>query len=415
MPIRVVLLSKDEALAQSCREVLDELIGTEWIFARSVSNESGRDGDVCIWDFIPDETELLALSPDRLQSHLFLLHRQDLEVLRELVGTSNVKALLKPVTHATLKAFLGETCRQWTDRYETSTIPTGTLRAERDEMLQCLIQANVKLQEYDQDRTNFLARSVHDFRAPLTAISGYCELLLEEQMGAVTSEQREVLERMQRSAKRLSRTATAMFQLSTAQKAEQNSDFGQEDIRDCILQALHEVTPAAENKGIAITVDIEPPPGLLFFEKSQLRQVLVNFLDNACKFTPRAGTIQIKGHPFFWERRIRQMEQLDTSRERRISHLKTPNCFRVDIRDSGPVIPAVDLDRIFEEYTSYAGRHDRSGGGLSLAICKMIVNRHQGRVWAESDPTGTSFSFVLPFRQRECVSMPTIEDSHGAS
>jgi signal transduction histidine kinase len=60
-----------------------------------------------------------------------------------------------------------------------------------------------------------------------------------------------------------------------------------------------------------------------------------------------------------------------------------------------------NLEKIFEEYTSYAGGQDRSGGGLGLAICKFILNLHQGQVWAESGENGSTFSFVLPFVQQE--------------
>ena len=84
--------------------------------------------------------------------------------------------------------------------------------------------------------------------------------------------------------------------------------------------------------------------------------------------------------------------------DRRTTDLHTPNSFRVDIRDSGPGISTEHLDSIFEEYTSYSGGHDRSGGGLGLAICKLILSRHQGRIWAESSSDGAVFSFVLPFR-----------------
>lgn len=61
-----------------------------------------------------------------------------------------------------------------------------------------------------------------------------------------------------------------------------------------------------------------------------------------------------------------------------------------------------NLEKIFEEYTSYSGGQDRSGGGLGLAICKFILNLHQGQVWAESGGGhGSMFSFVLPFVQQE--------------
>jgi signal transduction histidine kinase len=61
-------------------------------------------------------------------------------------------------------------------------------------------------------------------------------------------------------------------------------------------------------------------------------------------------------------------------------------------------IPLEHLDRIFEEYTSYAGGKDRSGGGLGLAICRMIVSEHDGQVWAENTGAGPMISFVIPLR-----------------
>jgi signal transduction histidine kinase len=80
--------------------------------------------------------------------------------------------------------------------------------------------------------------------------------------------------------------------------------------------------------------------------------------------------------------------------------LHEPNAYRVDIRDSGARIPREHLTAIFEEDTSCIGGSDRSGGGLGLAICKMILHAHQGRVWAENSDSGPRFSFVLPLRTR---------------
>ena len=151
--------------------------------------------------------------------HLFLVQRQDLAHFRAQTGATDTHVLLKPASRATLTAFLGAAAQA--DRPSASS----ALRADRDEILQCLIQANLKLQEYDQDRTNFLARAVHDFRAPLTAISGYCGLLLGEPLGPLREEQKEVLRRMHRSTQRLSRMASAMFQLSVGRQVKRRPDM----------------------------------------------------------------------------------------------------------------------------------------------------------------------------------------------
>src|SRR5262249_22968706 len=136
------------------------------------------------------------------------------------------------------------------------------------------------------------------------------------------------------------------------------------------------------------------------FEADQIEQVLVNILDNACKFTPRSGSIEIRGYPFFWERRM--VNSLMPAAIERRRHIKRdPNSYRIDIQDSGTAIPEEHLHRIFEEYTSYAGGRDRSGGGLGLAICRMIISQHEGRVWAENTDSGPKFSFVLPLYRFE--------------
>ena len=400
--MRVSLVSLDVELFDLCREVIGELLQCEWTLNVTSVRELPAAYDLCIWDFEPGEIVGLAkaLQQQDLRKHLLLTQRDHLDTLRGEMDTSDIKILLKPVTRSVLRAFVGEVCLRWREQQAQHGAAICEVRAERDEMLQCLIQANLRLQEYDQERTNLLARAVHDFRAPLTALSGYCGLLLGEQLGSITQEQGEVLERMKRSAKRLSGMADAMFQLSIARKVENRPNLQKGDIRECIDQALHEIAPFADEKRITISVNITCPPDTLMFETAQVEQLLINLLDNACKFTPRAGVIEIRGYPFFWERR---MGPVDFARpvDRRLAQLNYPNAFRLDIRDSGPGIPAAHLEKIFEEYTSYSGGQDRSGGGLGLAICRMIVNQHKGRVWAESAPAGATFSFVLPLQRPE--------------
>jgi signal transduction histidine kinase len=390
-PMNIKLVSEDGELYKLCREILAESAGEQpWTITAVPANDAWKDADLHIWDFQPN-----VVIPDyvgrRPSKHLFLVDRKDLASFRENTGAGESNILLKPVTRATLSAFLD---------LAFSGRTASSLRADRDEILQCLIQANLKLQEYDQDRTNFLARAVHDFRAPLTAVSGYCGLLLSEPLGPLTESQREVLRRMKNSAARLSRMASAMFHLSVGRHVKRRPELQKGDIRDCLDQALHEIAPFADEKGIAITPTLEPLDYDLYFEAGQIEQVLINILDNACKFTPKAGSIEIRGYPFFWERRtLVSSVPLNAERRRRPAH--DANSYRIDITDSGNAIPEEHLLRIFEEYTSYAGGRDRSGGGLGLAICRMILAQHEGRVWAENTHVGPRFSFVLPLHRSD--------------
>jgi signal transduction histidine kinase len=218
----------------------------------------------------------------------------------------------------------------------------------------------------------------------------------------LTENQREVLRRMQHSTKRLSRMASAMFQLSVGRHVKRRLDLQRGDIRECLEQALHEITPFADDKAIAITTDLASCEHLLYFEAGQIEQVLINILDNACKFTPRAGTIELHGYPYFWERRTTR-SSVPGAAERRRHNVPGPNTYRIDIRDSGNAIPPEHIDHIFEEYTSYAGGRDRSGGGLGLAISRMIIAQHDGQVWAENTESGPMFSIVLPVHRAEAI------------
>ncbi len=389
--LNVQLACDDEGLHRLCQEVLTEYLGNSWTLSSGQSP-----ADVYIWDF-PSQCDIRAEWKQTSSRHLFLVHRRDLRKLQEHLGLPEARILLKPVTRATLSASLGMAIFAHESRSSN-----GNLRADRDEILQCLIQANVKLQEYDQNRTNFLARAMHDFRVPLTAVNGYCGLLLSGALGPLQERQKEVLLKMHQSSRRLSRMAEAMFQLSMGGQSKSPLLLRKEDIRSCVDQCFHEMAPAIEDKGISTSVDLDALTPNLYFERSLMEQAIINILDNASKFTPKGGRIDVRGYSVFWERRSNH-QAIAPVKERRQENSRDPNGYRIDITNSGRPIPAPHLEGIFEEYASYSGGQDRSGGGLGLAICKMIITQHEGRVWAENTDKGPQFSFVLPARLKAGV------------
>ena len=386
--MNVTLISRDKELYRLCRDILADVTKQNWDLSVVEPEDAPHNADLYLWDLQP--STIPAGFPGGLATHLCLVSRKDLP-LQAHRGSLNPSILLKPVTRATLTAFLTLAIAAHQHRLSDTT----SLRADLDEMLQCLIQTNLKLQEYDQDRTAFLARAVHDFRAPLTALSGYCGLLLSGPLGGLTKDQREVIQRMLNSTQRLSRMAAAMFQLSVGRQVKRSLDLQPGDIQSCLDQALHEIAPFADDKCISITVDASPCTQQLFFEPGQVEQVLINILHNACKFTAKSGMIDVTGRPFFWERRTHSSA---VSMERRSRTVRESNSYRLNISNSGTPIPREHLSRIFEEYTSYAGGRDRSGGGLGLAICRMIISEHEGKIWAENTSAGPMISFVIPMR-----------------
>jgi two-component system sensor histidine kinase KdpD len=202
---------------------------------------------------------------------------------------------------------------------------------------------------------------------------------------------------MQHSTNRLSRMANGMFELGISRRIQRPPELRAANLHDCVEQATHETAPYASDKNITISADLDPTPRNLFFDPGQIEQLLINLLDNACKFAPRGGSIEINGYLYFQDRRdSRQITPI--VQERRSRTCNDPNTFRIDVRDSGSWIPEDQLERVFEEYTPTGGKHDRSGGGLGLAICRFIVEQHGGRIWATNTESGPQFSFTLPLR-----------------
>src|SRR6185503_13985780 len=241
--MHIQLVSTDKQLYKLCRETLSGFQGKDWTLNAGGAPEPGApEADLCIWDCDSDVALPTHLDLEQERKNIFLVSRKKMAALRDRMPMAAVAILLKPVNKATLRAFLEHALAR---HQKDHSADVQSLRADRDEILQCLLHANLKLQEYDQDRTNFLARAVHDFRAPLTAIDGYCGLILGHRLGPITEEQQEVLDRMQHSTMRLSRMACAMFQLSVGRQVKRRPDLREGDVRECIEQALHEVNPSA--------------------------------------------------------------------------------------------------------------------------------------------------------------------------
>lgn len=394
--VTLSVTSFDKELVALCRDVLREMTEALDDLALHAEGETAPHAHICLLDC--DHADFEAI-PQELEGNgvFYLVHPSRLESLLAFKPAAEGQILLKPVTRAILHAFLWSAVAV---KGNPAASVLGSVRANRDDLLQRLLHANLRLQEYDQQRTNFIARAVHDFRAPLTALSGFCGLIASEQLGPLNDRQMEAMKRMEHSSKRLSRMASAMFEISIGARTNRKPEFSEGDLPERIMQALHEISPLILQKQINVEANEILPPGRpLYFESSQIEQVLINLLDNACKFAHREGAIEVRGYPYFWERRF--LVRGTAPSERRVDVVREANAYRVDIRDTGPGIRPDLLNHIFEEYTSYGGPQDRSGGGLGLAICRLIVSRHGGHIWAESHGNGAVFSFVLPYRSPE--------------
>ncbi len=387
--MEIALYSNDPELQMLCQDVVRLTPGARCT-VRADCRTPSSPSDVCIYDSSLSPIEDL---PEKagFSSGIVVVSRAELPQIRAKMLHLRATILLRPVNRARLEIAIEQSLSQ-----PMYTMDCGLMRLNRDELLEYLLQANLRLQEYDQGRSHFVARAIHELRGPLTSVNGYCRLLLDGKLGSLEHEQALAMGRMRRSVERLGRIVSTMFDLSVGRCCETKPHYQVGNIIECVEQALHEIEPLLRDRRINLSVKFLPPAGVLCFDEQHMEQVFLNLLENSSKFTGRGGLIRVAGYPYFWERRVGgEMYPGDGSRSGRAA--SDPNSYRIDIADNGPGIPPDRLERTFAECTVSGGGNDRSGPGLGLAVARLFVRQHQGQIWAESeDSRGTTFCVVLP-------------------
>lgn len=256
--------------------------------------------------------------------------------------------------------------------------------------------------ETDQIRThqlefkdNFLSHVSHELRSPLNAIYQFVTILLDNIAGELNTEQREYLNIVHRNVKQLQAMIHDLLEVSRGQAGKLTIEVQRTSVRAAISETVKTLQVAATTKGIKLETQIAEELPLVCADPTRLRQILIILLDNALKFTPAGGEVTV---------RARSLEQ-------------DSNLLVVEVVDTGCGIPAGMTEQIFERLVqaSDPSRAGRQGLGLGLHICKELVTRQGGRIWATSTPgQGATFSITLPiFSMRNLLS--TMFDKPGGA
>ena len=247
--------------------------------------------------------------------------------------------------------------------------------------------------ELDRMKSDFIAVVSHELRTPLTSIKMFTSNLLDEVEGEISDGQRECLTRMAKNLDRLARLINDLLDLSKLEAGKMKMQVGPL-VAAPMLQAIAEVfEPGAATKGVRIDVQAPPDLPVLWADADRIDQVLTNLLGNALKFTPEDGAIRLQAA----HRPPEPAQQIASPDQH--SPISGEGYIVVSVADTGPGIPPDDLARVFDKFyqTDHSMTRKTGGTGLGLPICKEIITKHGGSIWAESTlGEGTTFLFELP-------------------
>lgn len=400
------LISRNRSLHDLCRRVLLEFRNRDWDFGLVATAEEARGAEVIVWDVVPELMLPEESDFERGRANIFLVERKEAVSFFETLPLPATNILLKPVNQKLLHDAVAHVLAAYEAHQDRASLERlDQLPLERDDILQGLRNSNLRLQEFAQDKMRSIDRIVQESRSPLTAVCGYCSLLLDRESGPLNNEQAKILERMQRAASRLSRLTAAMFEITGGREARGQLIPKACDIEACIDQAIHEITPVAHARSITLRVTTVQPTEQILFEPQHIELALINLLDSICRFTPKRSHIEIESGPVFWDRRSQNMTEQVRHDNRRAGYSREPNAYRIELRDSIPRIQANDLEQILEELTPSSAPTDESRG-LVWSLCGQIIQSYEGHVIAESSDNVAKFVFMLPYTSRKLLPQP---------
>lgn len=257
-----------------------------------------------------------------------------------------------------------------------------------------------ELQERFHRTNNALASAAHDLKTPLSILNGYTELLRSQKLGPLNDRQRQVLQDMRDSGKRLHDFIQDFLTYSALEIDGVRMKFEKGDLNECLSGVCRLWSNRFQEKGIALYFLANDKLPIFPFDAPKLERIISNLLENAYKFTPPSGTVWLHAEPHMWERRA--AAQPSTS-ERRRQNLSHPNSVKISVADTGPGIPAEYHVEVFDDFFRLPD-NEKEGTGLGLAIARRLVQGMGGKIWVESEHgAGTKFSFLIPFKPAAAV------------
>ncbi|MGB2962091.1 MAG: sensor histidine kinase [Candidatus Omnitrophota bacterium] len=236
-----------------------------------------------------------------------------------------------------------------------------------------------KLKEEMENKANFISMIAYEFRPSMTSIREGIGMVLKEAAGKITEKQKELLELAKRSSGNLSRLVNDIIEFHHLETERAEFKMEENDINEVVADVGNSMAPLlAAKKKVEYIVNVDDTLPKARFDREKITLVLTNIVNIAVKSTEE-GRVTVT-----------------TAKE-------GDNAVRVSVKDSGPGVNEEDLPKLFNRYETTGKKKDKAAGGtgLGLTISREIIDKHRGRIWAESEPgKGTTIIFVLPVTER---------------
>jgi two-component system phosphate regulon sensor histidine kinase PhoR len=246
-------------------------------------------------------------------------------------------------------------------------------KAHRGTML--LFRDISDVRRVEEARAQFLSSISHELRTPLTIIKGFVVNALDSPALAQDEALARSLRMIDRETDRLSRLVEDLLELSRLKAKKMSLDLSPQNADDVVKETVMQLIPNARRVGIALEEILDPRQKVIIADRDRLKQIVMNIIDNALKYTPPGGRVTVRS----------LRENLE---------------WRLEVEDTGAGIPPDELPYLFERFfrsKEKSKRKDVKGTGLGLAIVKELVEAHMGRIDVESTVgKGTRFTVLIP-------------------
>jgi signal transduction histidine kinase len=292
----------------------------------------------------------------------------------ELVG---IVTILHDRTEALEKERLYEQLKRASDELEEKVRQATAELVRQNELLR---RQHIQLEQASALKSQFLANMSHEFRTPLNAILGYTSMLLQGIAGELAPQQKRNLARVDSNSKHLLSLINDILDISRIEAGKMPLHASEFPIPELVAEVVAELDPIILRSKLKVSTELDPEATVLQSDRQKVKQIVLNLLSNALKFTPE-GAITV------------------TSRRRR-----TDNTVAIAVKDTGIGIAPEDQSTIFEDFRQADSSPTREygGAGLGLSICRRLASMLGGRITVESKVgSGSTFTLVLPSRAGE--------------